>query len=176
MTKASQRHIFRLWAFVFGLWLLPCVATAEKENSKNEESNVTAAKASEDLAKAIAVAKAARLHAHAPYSGFKMGAAVGTEKGILVPGSLVENVSLGLAMCAERVALFSSVALDAGRPKLLVLVSPRTDGTLTFPCGACLQVALELGGPDLHIEACDLQGECQGMKLSELAPRLPRKE
>jgi cytidine deaminase len=176
MTKASQQHLVRLWAFVFGLWLLPCLATAEKENSKNEESNVTAAQASEDLAKAIAVAKAARLHAHAPYSGFKMGAAVGTEKGILVPGSLVENVSLGLAMCAERVALFSSVALDAGRPKMLVLVSPRTDGTLTFPCGACLQVALELGGPDLHVEACDLQGECQGTKLGELAPRLPRKE
>ena len=100
---------------MLGLWLLPCVATAEKENSKEEESNVAAARASEDeLTKAIAVAKSARLHAYAPYSNFKMGAAVGTDKGILVPGSLVENVSLGLAMCAERVALFSSIALAEG--------------------------------------------------------------
>jgi cytidine deaminase len=177
MTKASPQNILRLWIIVLGLWLLPSVATAQEEGLKEEESNVAGAHAYRDqIRKAIAVAKAARAHAHAPYSGFKMGAAVGTEQGILVPGSLVENVSLGLAMCAERVALFSSVALNAGRPKFLVLVSPRTDGKLTFPCGACLQVALELGGPDLHVEACDLQGKCEGTKLSKLAPRLPRKE
>lgn len=177
MTQASPQNILRLWIVVLGLWLLPSVATAQAEGLKEEKSTVGGAHAHPDqITKAIAVAKAARVHAYAPYSGFKMGAAVGTERGILVPGSLVENVSLGLAMCAERVALFSSVALNAGRPKFLVLVSPRTNGTLTFPCGACLQVALELGGPDLHVEACDLEGNCQGVKLAELAPRLPRKD
>jgi len=112
----------------------------------------------------------------APYSGFRMGAAVCTETGMLIPGALVENVSLGLAMCAERCALFSAVAQGAGRPTLLVLVSPRTGGRLTFPCGACLQVALELGGVELHIVACDLNGQWEMATLRELIPRAPRKD
>ena len=62
----------------------------------------------------IELAKEAKKRAYVPYSGFHMGAAVCTEKGILVPGALVENVSLGLAMCAERSALFATVAQGAG--------------------------------------------------------------
>lgn len=129
----------------------------------------------DQLAEAIALARATRSRAYVPYSGFRMGAAVATRKGTLVPGALVENVSLGLAMCAERIALFATVALDAGRPVLLVLVSPRTAGRLTFPCGACLQVAFELGGPDLHVVACDLRGASEVVRLGDLAPRLPHK-
>lgn len=105
-----------------------------------------------------------------------MGAAVSTEEGTILPGTLVENVSLGLAMCAERSALFASVAQNAGRPRLLVLVSPRTEGKLTFPCGACLQVALELGGPDLQVVACDPDGESETAQVSDLAPQLPYKK
>lgn len=126
--------------------------------------------------KAIELAREARKRAYAPYSGFRMGAAVGTENGVLVPGSLVENVSLGLAMCAERSALFSTVAQGAGRPTILVIVSPRTDGRLTFPCGACLQVAQELGGLELQIVACDLDGQQEIATIEDLAPRLPRKD
>jgi cytidine deaminase len=124
----------------------------------------------------IEVAKTARTRAYAPYSGFRMGAAVSTENGTMVPGALVENVSLGLAMCAERSALFAAVAQNAGRPRVLTLVSPRTGGKRTFPCGACLQVALELGGPELHIIACDPEGQYEVAQLSELAPCLPRKQ
>jgi cytidine deaminase len=126
--------------------------------------------------KAVEVAREARKRAYAPYSGFRMGAAVGTDNGVLIPGSLVENVSLGLAMCAERCALFSTVARGAGRPTILVIVSPRTDGRLTFPCGACLQVAQELGGPELRIVACDLEGQQEVVTIKDLAPRLPRKD
>ncbi|MEQ9620068.1 MAG: cytidine deaminase [Deltaproteobacteria bacterium] len=124
---------------------------------------------------AVSVAGKAMSRAYAPYSGFHMGAAVVTEKGVIIPGSLVENVSLGLAMCAERIALFSSVSQDAGKPKLLVLMSRRTDGKLTFPCGACLQVAMELGGPELEIVACDTDGNKDKDVLANLASRLPRK-
>lgn len=85
-----------------------------------------------------------------PYSKFRAGAAVATDGDHVVPGAIVENVSLGLAMCAERVALFSAVALGA-RPLALALVAPRTGEELTWPCGACLQVALELGGPKMPI-------------------------
>lgn len=125
---------------------------------------------------ALEVARVARKRAYAPYSGFHMGAAAYTEKGTLVPGTLVENVSLGLAMCPERGALFATVAQDAGRPSVLALVSPRTAGQLTFPCGACLQVALELGGPELQVVACDPDGQYEVARVGDLAPRLPHKK
>ena len=122
----------------------------------------------------VEVAQRARDRAYAPYSGFRMGAAVLTEDGTVIPGSLVENISLGLAMCAERVALFSCVAAGE-RPSALVLVSPRTDGAVTHPCGACLQVALELGGPSLEVVAAATDGEVSRHPLSDLLPRGPHK-
>ena len=112
--------------------------------------------------------------AYAPYSGFRMGAAVVTDKNHVVPGSLVENVSLGLSMCAERAALFATVAAGAGKPEILALVSRPTDGNLTWPCGACLQVAMELAGPGLIVVASD--GKHQEVStLGDLARKLPKK-
>ncbi|QGG95423.1 cytidine deaminase [Actinomarinicola tropica] len=122
----------------------------------------------------IAAAAQARERAYAPYSGFRMGAAVRTDAGEVLTGALVENVSLGLAMCAERAALFASVAAGA-RPERLVLVAPRTDGRITMPCGACLQVALELGGPDLEVTAATPEGDEESATLRDLLPRGPRK-
>ena len=103
-----------------------------------------------------------------------MGAAVVTDKNTVVRGALVENVSLGLAMCAERVALFACVANNAGKPDVLALVSRPTSGQLTWPCGACLQVAMELGGPELIVAVSDGKRSAH-RKLSELAPHLPHK-
>lgn len=128
-----------------------------------------------DLSPVIDAATAARERAYAPYSGFRMGAAVLTDAGTIVPGALVENVSLGLAMCAERVALFSTV-VTGERPVALVLVSRRTDGRITFPCGACLQVALELGGPDLEVAAVTPDRVVERAPLAALLPRGPRKD
>ncbi len=116
----------------------------------------------------------AREKAYVPYSGFAMGAAVATDAGSCIPGTLVENVSLGLAMCAERVALFSAVTAGE-RPVALALVAPKTGGRLTFPCGACLQVALELGGPDMVVVAAAPDGEREQAVLGDLLPRGPRK-
>jgi cytidine deaminase len=113
--------------------------------------------------------------AYAPYSRFRMGAAVVTADDAVVPGALVENVSLGLAMCAERAALFSVVARGLGAPEILALVAPRTSGELTWPCGACLQVAQELGGPDLLVVVSDGKGDVAQARLSALAVRLPLK-
>ena len=126
-----------------------------------------------DDATLIEAASEARDRAYAPYTGFRMGAAVWTGSQV-VTGSLVENVSLGLAMCAERVALFTT-ASTGERPEVLALVSPPTDGTLTFPCGACLQVALELGGPDLRIIAVSTDGRREEARLDQLLPSGPRK-
>jgi cytidine deaminase len=127
-------------------------------------------------AAALEDAQRARDRAYAPYSRFRMGAAVVTERDAVALGSLVENVSLGLAMCAERAALFSVVAQALGRPELLALVAPRTAGALTWPCGACLQVALELGGPELLVVVSDGKGDVAQARLRELAGRLPFKE
>ena len=124
---------------------------------------------------ALLEAERARDRVYAPYSGFRTGAAVVTDRDAVVPGTLIENVSQGLAMCAERVALFAARSIAAGRPEILALVAPRTGRALTFPCGACLQVALELGGPNLRIVVADPQGAVAEAVLTELAPRLPFK-
>lgn len=127
--------------------------------------------ATDDL---LAIAHDARGRAHVPYSGFAMGAAVRCEGGATRPGTLVENVSLGLAMCAERVALFSAVADGCGTPVEVVLVSKRTGGSLTYPCGACLQVALELGGPDMKVTVSDPDGVTESSTVGALLPSGPR--
>lgn len=127
-----------------------------------------------DLDEVIKAALEAREQAYAPYSGFHMGAAVLTAGGTIITGALVENVSLGLAMCAERVALFATVA-SGERSTTLVVASPRTSGALTFPCGACLQVGLELGGRELVVIAVDPDGTSERAVLGELLPRGPHK-
>lgn len=118
-----------------------------------------------------AAAREVRASSHAPYSKFRAGAAVETDRGEVVPGVIVENVSLGLAMCAERVALFSTIARGA-RPVALALVAPRTGDELTWPCGACLQVALELGGPTMPIYAGSLDADAP-VRSSTVADLLP---
>lgn len=122
----------------------------------------------------IDAATAARERAYAPYSEFRMGAAVRTDAGDIVTGTLVENVSLGLAMCAERVAMFATVAAGA-TPRSLVLVSPRTGDDVTRPCGACLQVGLELGGPAMTVTAVSTDGERESTTIGALLPQGPKK-
>ena len=125
----------------------------------------------------VSLARECRTNSHAPYSRFRAGAAVLTDGGDTVPGVIVENVSLGLAMCAERVALFSTVARGA-TPRALALVAPRTGTDLTWPCGACLQVALELGGRDLPVYASSVADDSpvNESTVADLLPRGPRVE
>ena len=122
----------------------------------------------------VAAARDCRSNAHVPYSKFRAGAAVQTASGDIVPGVIVENVSLGLAMCAERVALFSTVALGT-RPLALALVASRTGDHLTWPCGACLQVALELGGPamPIYVSSAKQDAPISESTVAELLPNGP---
>jgi cytidine deaminase len=128
-----------------------------------------------DVDDLVAAARDCRDRSHVPYSKFRAGAAVLTDTDEIVPGVIVENVSLGLAMCAERVALFSTVAAGR-RPVALALVAPKTDGDPTWPCGACLQVALELGGPDMpvHVGAVAESAPIRTSTVAELLPLGPR--
>lgn len=131
----------------------------------------------EQFSQLFTVARDARIHAYAPYSDFTTGAAVLCEDGSIHRGVLVENLVFGVAMCAERVALFSAVSAGAGTPQALALVAPKTAGTVTYPCGPCLQVAIELGGPDMLIAASSPDSEEYETKtIDELAPGIPRRK
>ena len=125
----------------------------------------------------IAKANQARANAYAPYSEFRTGAAVLGGDGSVHIGALIENLVFGAAMCAERVALFSAVSAGAGRPQALAVVAPETAGKRTFPCGSCLQVAIELGGPELLVVAASPDEPGFDTKtVDELAPGIPRRK
>jgi cytidine deaminase len=89
-------------------------------------------------------AAAVRNKAHAPWSGFKVGAAVQSADGLIYAGCNVESASYGLTMCAERVALGKAVS-EGSRKFTRVAIYAETD-ELTPPCGACRQVLWELCG------------------------------
>ncbi len=110
-------------------------------------------------AKLIDEARAARELAYAPYSKFKVGAALECKDGRVFRGCNVENASYGLCNCAERTALFSAIA-SGYRPGdfAALAVIGQTDGPIA-PCGACRQVILELGGNELPVVLTNLSGD-----------------
>jgi len=118
----------------------------------------------------IAEANQARAYAYAPYSRFKVGAAVLTKDGKVFRGCNVENASYGLCNCAERTALFSAVA-SGYRPGdfAAIAVTGDTDGPIA-PCGACRQVIIELGGPELSVVLTNLKGD---IKTTTAGAQLP---
>jgi cytidine deaminase len=95
-----------------------------------------------------AAAKAAAARAYAPYSKFRVGAAVLTGSGKVYSGCNVENASYGLCNCAERTAIFSAVAAGERKIRCVVVYTPTK--TATAPCGACRQVINEFG-PDARV-------------------------
>jgi cytidine deaminase len=89
------------------------------------------------------LAKAAAEHAYAPYSQFKVGAALRFDDGETVTGCNVENASYGLTSCAERNALFSAVSARGADRRILAIAVANLNGAASAPCGACRQVLAE---------------------------------
>src|SRR5271163_88755 len=118
----------------------------------------------------IAAARTAREHAHAPYSNFRVGAAVRAKSGRVFTGCNVENATYGLTLCAERVAIFKAISEGEKEHGFdAIAVSTDTDD-LTPPCGACRQIIWEFCG-DVPVILSNLQGQSTVMRMSELFPK-----
>lgn len=115
----------------------------------------------------IAAARRARRHAHAAYSGFKVGAALETADGTIVTGCNVENATYGLTICAERVAMFKAISEGHRRFKRVAVVADTM--APTPPCGPCRQILWEFGG-DLEVIMANLRRETGRHRLRELLP------
>ena len=105
--------------------------------------------------------------AYAPYSRFRVGAALEAEDGRLFGGCNVENASYPVTLCAERVALGAAVAAGATRFRRILICSSGTDPA--SPCGMCRQALSEFG-VDLEVISEGLSGARQSWVLSELLP------
>ena len=112
-------------------------------------------------------ARAARRGAVAPFSRFKVGAALEAADGTIITGCNIENATYGLTMCAERVAMFK--ALSDGHRRFRRIVVAADTAAPTAPCGACRQILWEFGG-DLEIILVNLRRETARYTLSELLP------
>ncbi len=108
-------------------------------------------------------------HAYAPYSGFKVGAAILTQDGKIFTGCNVENASYGLTICAERSAIFSAVANSAGgKLDLRAVVVVNEKEVPCPPCGACRQVIAEFGADTIVLFKSE-QGY-QELAIADLLP------
>lgn len=121
------------------------------------------------LNEAIDAARAASERAYAPYSGFRVGAAIVTVGGVLYDGCNVENASYGLSICAERGAvmkMISSAPPEDRRIRLVAVTSPNT--APCFPCGACRQVLREFGCEEVVV--LDAGGSPRRYPFEEMLP------
>ena len=119
------------------------------------------------LGEIVRLARAARESAHAPFSGFKVGAALRTKAGEVVTGCNIENATYGLTLCAERVAVFKAVyeGMRGFESVDVVVDSPK----LASPCGPCRQILWEFCG-DIWVRMENLRGRGITRRMSELLP------
>lgn len=119
------------------------------------------------IEKLIGAAAASREKAYAPYSNFRVGAAILTKEGRYYTGCNIENASYGLTCCAERVALFKAVS-NSERSFEAIAVTAGTDEYCS-PCGACRQALAEFG-TDIKVYMVNGSGNYQVRTVAELLP------
>ncbi|MBV9957288.1 MAG: cytidine deaminase [Acidobacteria bacterium] len=121
-----------------------------------------------DLNSLIEIAQEARERAFAPFSNFRVGAAVETEDGEIYTGCNIESASYGLTVCAERVAIWKAVSEGARCFGRLVIVADTE--RLTPPCGTCRQIIWE-HCRNTTIVLANLRGETETVDIQHLLPR-----
>jgi cytidine deaminase len=114
----------------------------------------------------VSAARAVREHAYAPYSGFRVGAALETASGSVHTGANVENASYGATICAERAAVFGMIA--AGERNIVRVAVYAEGPELAMPCGMCRQVLVEHGR-----EAAVVVAGPGGARITTLSELLP---
>ena len=119
-------------------------------------------------AELVAAATSARELAFAPFSKFRVGAALRAADGSVVAGCNVESASYGLTMCAERVAIFKGVSEGLTRFTAVAVVTDVAE--LTPPCGACRQLLWEFA-PDATVTLANTAGRSETFTVRELLPR-----
>ena len=122
-----------------------------------------------DKEKLISAAAEAALKAYAPYSRFRVGAAVLADDGTIYTGVNVENRSYGLTICAERNAIAHAAAMGMKAVKAVAIYSPDSKEPLP-PCGACRQVITEFSAPDAVVICCGSNENAVEIPVSELYP------
>ncbi|MGA8941648.1 MAG: cytidine deaminase [Thermoactinomyces sp.] len=121
-----------------------------------------------DRDRIILEARKGREHAYAPYSRFKVGAALLTKDGKIFRGANIENASYGLTNCAERTAIFKAVS-EAESSFSAIAVVADTEKPVS-PCGACRQVLAEFCSPDMPVYLSNLKGDVLETTVSQLLP------
>ena len=113
-------------------------------------------------------AAAVRGHAHAPYSGFHVGACIRAESGRLYSGCNIENAAYPQGQCAEATAIGAMVS--GGDTKIVEILVMGDGARLCTPCGGCRQRMSEFAGPATPVHMCDPEGLRQTIPLGDLLP------
>ncbi len=121
----------------------------------------------------VRIAAEAKKNAYAPYSGFRVGAALVSGTGKIYTGANVENASHGAACCAERTAVFKAVS-EGEREFVSIAIASDSDEYI-FPCGICRQVLSEFANDHMKIICSKNNGEYKVYTLEELLPNAFRK-
>lgn len=121
-----------------------------------------------DIDHLISEAKLARELAYAPYSNFKVGAALLAEDGTIYRGCNIENAAYSMCNCAERTALFKAYS-DGVTQFIRLAVIADTERPVA-PCGACRQVISELCDSEMEVVLANMKGDVQQLKVKDLLP------
>lgn len=115
----------------------------------------------------VQAATEARSRAYAPYSGYRVGAAIESNEGAVISGANVENLSYGATICAERSAIARMIA-EATGSRIAQIAVASEDGVP--PCGICLQVIQEFADAETLVHCADAVGGIQTLKFRDLLP------
>lgn len=168
ITRIQTRQLSLFACISRALWVDSTQRKFEKEMSKRKPKNGRLTK--NERHRLIEVANLAKFNAYAPYSRFRVGAALLSEDFTFFAGCNVENSSYGLTICAERNAVFKAVC--AGKTSFSAIAIVTDDKDFVTPCGACRQVLAEFA-PTIQLILTNGKGEVKVTSLEKIFPHPP---